>query len=165
MEPVAENLLAGSTEPRPAATLAVLRDSDRGLEILLTVRPKELRFMGGAVVFPGGAVEADDPDERATALREASEEVGFPDQDPDLLVPAGRWVTPLGAPIRFDTLFFVTRAPDGWEPEPDPREVAGCMWSTPAEALTQLGAGEVIMAPPTIEMLQRLDAFSSVAET
>ena len=164
MEPVAGNL-TGSVEPRPAATLAVLRDSDRGLEILLTVRPKELRFMGGAVVFPGGAVEAGDADERATALREASEEVGFPDQNPDLLIPAGRWVTPLGAPIRFDTLFFVTRAPDGWEPEPDPREVAGCMWSTPAQALTQLAAGEVIMAPPTIEMLQRLDAFSSVDET
>ena len=121
--------------------------------------------MGGAVVFPGGAVEVGDQDERAAALREASEEVGFPDRDPELLVPAGRWVTPLGAPIRFDTLFFVTRAPEGWEPEPDPREVAGCMWSTPAEALTRLAAGEAIMAPPTIEMLQRLDAFSSVDET
>lgn len=165
MEPVAENLLAGSVEPRPAATLAVVRDSDRGLEILLTVRPTELRFMGGAVVFPGGAVEVGDTDERATALREAGEEVGFPDQNPDLLVSAGRWVTPLGAPIRFDTVFFVTRAPEGWEPRPDPREVAACMWSTPAEALTQLAAGELVMAPPTIEMLQRLDAFSSVAQT
>lgn len=165
MEPVAEDLIVEAVEPRPAATLAVVRESDRGLEVLVTVRPESLRFMGGAVVFPGGTVEANDHDERATALREASEEVGFPVHDPDLLVPAGRWVTPLGAPVRFDAHFFVTRSPEGWEPVPDPAEVAGCMWWTPAEALTRLAAGEVIMAPPTIEMFQRLDAFSSVDET
>lgn len=165
MEPVAEDLVVEAVEPRPAATLAVLRDGDRGLEVLVTVRPESLRFMGGAVVFPGGAVEAADRDERATALREASEEVGFPSHDPDLLVSAGRWVTPLGAPVRFDAHFFVTRSPEGWEPVPDSSEVAGCMWWTPAEALTRLASGEVVMAPPTIEMLQRLDAFSSVDET
>lgn len=161
MEPGAE-LHVDAVEPRPAATLAILRDGDGGLEVLLTVRPKELRFMGGAIVFPGGAVDAGDTDERAAALREASEEVGFPPHDPDLLTTAGRWVTPLGAPVRFDTIFFVTRSPDGWEPHPDPGEVADVMWWTPAEALTRLGAGEVIMAPPTIEMLQRLDSFRDV---
>jgi glyoxylase-like metal-dependent hydrolase (beta-lactamase superfamily II)/8-oxo-dGTP pyrophosphatase MutT (NUDIX family) len=164
MEPGADNLVTDAVEPRPAATLAVLRDTDRGLEVLLTVRPKELRFMGGAVVFPGGAVEATDPDERWTALREAFEEVGFPPLDPGQLVPAGRWVTPLGAPIRFDTHFFVVEAPTDWEPRPDEREVAGCYWSRASEALTQLASGSIVMAPPTIEMLQRLDAFSSVAD-
>lgn len=120
--------------------------------------------MGGAVVFPGGAVELTDPDERSAALREAFEEVGFPPLDPDQLVPAGRWVTPLGAPIRFDTLFFVVEAPPGWEPTPDEREVAGCYWSSASMALTQLASGSIAMAPPTVEMLQRLDAFSSVAD-
>ena len=161
MEPGAE-LHVDAVAPRAAATLVILRDGSTGLEVLLTVRPKELRFMGGAIVFPGGAVDAGDADERATALREASEEVGFPPHDPDLLTTAGRWVTPLGAPVRFDTIFFVTRVPEGWEPSPDPAEVADAMWWTPAEALTRLGAGEVIMAPPTIEMLQRLDSFRDV---
>lgn len=161
MEPGAE-LHVDVVEPRPAATLVILRDGSSGLEVLLTVRPKELRFMGGAIVFPGGAVDAVDADERATALREASEEVGFPPHDPDLLTTAGRWVTPLGAPVRFDTIFFVTRVPEGWEPDPDPAEVADAMWWTPAEALTRLAAGEVIMAPPTVEMLQRLDSFRDV---
>jgi glyoxylase-like metal-dependent hydrolase (beta-lactamase superfamily II)/8-oxo-dGTP pyrophosphatase MutT (NUDIX family) len=165
MEPVAEDLVLEAVEPRPAATLAILRDGDRGLEVLVTVRPESLRFMGGAVVFPGGAVDPSDRDERAAALREASEEVAFPSHDPDQLVPAGRWVTPLGAPVRFDAHFFVTRSPEGWEPVPNPAEVAGSMWWTPGEALTRLAAGEAIMAPPTIEMLQRLDAFSSVDET
>ena len=216
MQPNAEQVPYETPEPRAAATLAILRDSPEGMQVLLTSRPKELRFMGGAVVFPGGAVSAADRDPRwsplsglptedasqalamegadalsfyIAALRESFEEVGYPltedELDPtwrdatpeellarceaegcrlatDQLVPAGRWVTPLGSPVRFDAHFFVTRAPEGWRPHPDPREVAECWWATPAEALTQLGAGDVLMAPPTIEMLQRLDAFSSV---
>lgn len=161
MEPRAQG---ASQEPRLAATLAILRDGPNGLEVLLTVRPKELRFMGGAVVFPGGAVDAADPDERSTALREAAEEVGLPDVGIDSLVPAGRWVTPLGAPIRFDTHFFIVEAPEGWTPRPNPSEVADCYWSTPAETLTRMAAGSIAMAPPTVEMLQRLDGFSSFAD-
>ena len=154
----------GAPEPRLAATLVIVRDAGRGLEVLLTVRPKTMRFMGGAVVFPGGAVDPGDRDERATALREATEEVGFPPSDPDLLVPAGRWVTPLGAPVRFDTHFFITEAPSGWEPVPNPSEVSEAFWSSAAEALTGLASGSFAMAPPTVEMLQRLDAFGGVAE-
>ena len=205
--------------PRPAATLVVLRDAADDLEVLLTVRPQGMKFMGGAVVFPGGAVaEADrDPrwDRAATisgedaaallgeaaspsealgyfvcALREAREEVGFPAgatrversaaDDPavflersleagaalplDRLVPAGRWVTPLGSPVRFDARFFLVAAPEGWEPDPDPEEVVACYWASPAAALASLGAGESIMAPPTVEMLQRLQGHSSVDE-
>jgi glyoxylase-like metal-dependent hydrolase (beta-lactamase superfamily II)/8-oxo-dGTP pyrophosphatase MutT (NUDIX family) len=164
MEPTAERPASETPTPRPAATLAILRDTPDGLEVLLTVRPTELRFMGGAVVFPGGAVDPSDGDERLAALREAAEEVGFPKADPDALVAAGRWVTPLGAPIRFDTHFFIARAPEGWTPDPNPSEVADCYWSTASTALTALGSGSIAMAPPTIEMLQRLDAFSSYAE-
>lgn len=153
-----------SPEPRRAATLVILRDTPGGLEVFLTVRPLELRFMGGAVVFPGGAVDPTDPDERFTALREAEEEVGFPDVGVDNLVPAGRWVTPLGAPIRFDTHFFIVESPRDWTPRPDASEVAECYWSTASAALTQLASGAIAIAPPTAEMLQRLDAFSSVRE-
>lgn len=211
---------AAPADPRPAATLVVLRDGDEGVEVLLTRRPEHLRFMGGAVVFPGGALEPGDSDVRwsmvsrltpeeasvrlggdvdapdalgffVAALRESFEEVGFGGvslgdlrvarqdaRDPatflakclahdvvldtDLLVPAGRWVTPLGAPVRFDTRFFITQAPEEWSPDPDPDEVAGCWWRSPHGALEDLGAGRSVMAPPTIEMLQRLEPYSSV---
>jgi 8-oxo-dGTP pyrophosphatase MutT (NUDIX family) len=164
MDPMAHVDPPEPPAPRQAATLAILRDTSQGLEVLLTVRPLELRFMGGAVVFPGGAVDPVDPDERFTALREAAEEVAFPDVGADRLVAAGRWVTPLGAPIRFDTHFFIVEAPGDWIPRPDPTEVADCYWSTASGALTQLASGAIAMAPPTVEMLQRLDAFSSVAD-
>lgn len=212
---------AQGTEPRPAATLVLLRDTAAGVEVLMTTRPKSMRFMGGASVFPGGAIAAADLDpaweplsavsgeDAATALgiddprlalgayicalREAFEEVGHgslglpedslsrADADDaarfldvvsgagwrlgtDRLLPAGRWVTPLGAPVRFDTWFFVAESEPGWEPIPFPKEVAECGWLTPAAALVALSSGERIMAPPTIEMLQRLERYRTCAE-
>lgn len=75
---------------------------------------------------------------------------------------AGRSVTPFGSPVRFDARFFVARAPSGWRPEPDNLEVDDCYWTTPAHALANLAGGQAVMAPPTIEMLQRLARFSDV---
>ncbi|MGH7929018.1 MAG: NUDIX hydrolase [Candidatus Binatia bacterium] len=48
-------------EPRPAATVVLVRpDGKGGFEILLTRRPQEMRFLGGYYVFPGGTVQRDD---------------------------------------------------------------------------------------------------------
>jgi 8-oxo-dGTP pyrophosphatase MutT (NUDIX family) len=47
--------------PRPAATVVLVRpDENGGFDILLTRRPKEMRFLGGFYVFPGGTVHHDD---------------------------------------------------------------------------------------------------------
>jgi glyoxylase-like metal-dependent hydrolase (beta-lactamase superfamily II) len=70
-------------------------------------------------------------------------------------------VTPLGSPIRFDARFFLAPAPDGVEVSPDPSEVARCFWSTPDLAIEELGRGGIVMAPPTIEMLQRLQSHGN----
>jgi 8-oxo-dGTP pyrophosphatase MutT (NUDIX family) len=51
---------AGPPIPRPAATLAVVRDAERGIEVLLMHRTKAMDFAGGAHVFPGGAVDPAD---------------------------------------------------------------------------------------------------------
>ena len=59
-----------SPEPRPAATLILLRRGgrhvDRGTEVLMVRRSLESGFMPGVWVFPGGVVE---PDEDADELR------------------------------------------------------------------------------------------------
>jgi glyoxylase-like metal-dependent hydrolase (beta-lactamase superfamily II) len=73
-------------------------------------------------------------------------------------------VTPLGSPVRFNARFFLTRADPQWEPVPDPDEVESCRWVTPEQALNDLGEGRALMAPPTIEMLQRLRSYSTIAE-
>src|SRR5215213_9280473 len=56
-----EELSEGAVaDARPAASVILLRDSSRGPEVLLLQRNPEARFMGGAWVFPGGSVHADD---------------------------------------------------------------------------------------------------------
>jgi len=40
-----------------AATVVLLRDGERGVEVLLAERPRDRGSFAGAWVFPGGAVE------------------------------------------------------------------------------------------------------------
>src|SRR5436309_6358439 len=83
------------TVPRQAATVVVLRGGAERLEVLLVQRTPKARFMGGAWVFPGGAVDAHegegDASHRAAAVREVQEEAGIALPDPAALVPFARW--------------------------------------------------------------------------
>ena len=69
------------TPPRQAATVVVLRGGADRLEVLMVQRTPKARFMGGAWVFPGGAVDAregeGDAAHRAAAVRELAEEAGI----------------------------------------------------------------------------------------
>src|SRR5918997_6002782 len=111
------------TTPRPAATVLLLRGGAETLEVLLIKRNPEARFMGGAWVFPGGAVDTTEGEgdvaNRAAALRELEEEAAITLDDPQLLVPWSRWITPAEVKIRFDTWFFLAPCPDGAEPRID----------------------------------------------
>ena len=49
--------------PRPAATLILSRDAPAGIEVFLLRRAQHAAFVGGAYVFPGGAVDRSDEDE------------------------------------------------------------------------------------------------------
>jgi len=49
-------------DPVDAATLVLLRDGARGLEVFCVERNRNTRFMGGALVFPGGKVDRGDYD-------------------------------------------------------------------------------------------------------
>lgn len=230
----------------PAATAMFVRDApvdeqdgDGGrsgatqLEVCLLRRNARSAFVGGASVFPGGAVDATDADEalvarctglseaeararlRTTALgvahwiaavREAFEECALLPAttasgeslrlgDPAVAerfaahrraVDAGEltlaavldaedlrldlsalhyvahWVTPVGPPRRYDTRFFVGRAPHDQPLAHDGSEVVAAEWTTPAAALARLEAGELAMLPPTSESLKWLDGFDDV---
>ena len=50
--------------PRPAATLILLRPSALGPEVLMLQRTQSAAFLGGAYVFPGGALDPQDSDRR-----------------------------------------------------------------------------------------------------
>lgn len=50
------------SEPRPAATVLLVRDGATGVEVYLQRRPQRLGFAGGLWVFPGGRVDDADRD-------------------------------------------------------------------------------------------------------
>ena len=50
------------SEPRPAATVVLLRNGPSGLEVLLTHRPPTMAFAPDVHVFPGGRVDPADAD-------------------------------------------------------------------------------------------------------
>lgn len=64
-------------EQVPAAVLVPLFEHEGQLRVVLTRRRADLRRHAGEISFPGGRFDAGDSDLRATALREAEEEVGL----------------------------------------------------------------------------------------
>jgi 8-oxo-dGTP pyrophosphatase MutT (NUDIX family) len=69
------------------------------------------------------------------------------------------WVTPEVEPRRYDTRFFVCRAPAGQDASADPHETTGGAWLTVESALADHGAE---LWPPTLVILERLRAHASV---
>ncbi len=152
------------TEPRQAASIIVLRDSPDGPEVLLVQRNPEQRFMGGAWVFPGGAVHDEDADHAAAAVRELREEAGIALPEDADVVSWSRWITPEEVKIRFDTWFFVAAAPPGAEATADGGECVDARWLRPAAALETFRRGELMLVFPTIKHLEALAQAESVAD-
>ena len=152
------------TEPRQAASIIVLRDSPGGPEVLLVKRNPEQRFMGGAWVFPGGAVHGEDADHSAAAVRELREEAGIALPNDAEVVAWSRWITPEEVKVRFDTWFFVAEAPPGAEATVDGSECVDSRWLRPAAALDAFARDELMLVFPTIKHLEALAQADSVAD-
>jgi len=188
--PALEPAAARGIVTRAASTTMVLRDAAQGIEALMVKRSAQASFMPGSYVFPGGAVDAADADtaidepraalierigrvtgvgERApahavAALRECREECALDLGSTRALQPWSRWVTPLGLPKRFDTLFFVACAPDGQTPRPDEAETTTLEWVAPRRALEGHAAGTFQMEFATVATVRSLLPFASVQD-
>lgn len=157
------------SDAAPAATVVLLRDVAGAIEVLLLRRNSQLAFHGGAWVFPGGRIDAQDSGEggdlgtaRRAASREAREEAGLA-LDPESLVQISHWTTPEGLPKRFATWFFVGSA-DATQVRVDGGEIHAYAWLTPEAALAAQRAGEIELPPPTFVTLSTLLSKRSAAE-
>jgi 8-oxo-dGTP pyrophosphatase MutT (NUDIX family) len=119
--------------------------------------------MGGAWVFPGGALESHESHPQA-AVRELAEEASLKLDGPDELVAFSHWITPEGSPVRFDTRFFLARAPAQQVVRPDGQECVQAAWFAPDSALAANRRGSIKLVFPTIKQLEQLSVFSSVAD-
>lgn len=170
----------------------------------MQVRHSDMAFAGGALIFPGGKLEAgdenpemlalvDDPDyqpdlraARIAAIRETFEESGLllarTAGEPGLpgeitraeekfaallrrnalraacldLVHFARWITPEFMPRRFDTQFFLTRAPRVQSVTHNDGESVASFWLRPEEALAAAEQGQYKLLFPTRSILHRL---------
>jgi 8-oxo-dGTP pyrophosphatase MutT (NUDIX family) len=74
------------------------------------------------------------------------------------------WVTPESEPKRFDTRFFLARAPEGHAYAHDDGELIGSEWVRPHDALARHRAGDFAMIEPTIVSLQDIGRFATSEE-
>ena len=71
------------------------------------------------------------------------------------------WITPVGPPRRFDTRFFVARAPEGHTYLHDERETIDNAWVRPADAIERQQRGEVDIIFPTLRTLDAIGRFAT----
>ena len=81
----------------------------------------------------------------------------------DQLVYFAHWITPVTAPRRYDTRFFMAEAPPEQEPFHDDHETIAATWISPAGALTLHQRGEFEMRTPTVRTLETFANCNDVA--
>jgi 8-oxo-dGTP pyrophosphatase MutT (NUDIX family) len=80
----------------------------------------------------------------------------------DRLVPFGHWITPKGAPRRFDTRFFAARAPEHQAASSDEIETTSGLWARPIDVLAASDKGEIELILPTRRSLEALAKYVTV---
>jgi 8-oxo-dGTP pyrophosphatase MutT (NUDIX family) len=78
----------------------------------------------------------------------------------DELLPVSHWITPPGAPRRYDTWFFVAAAPEG-EYLHDDTELIASAWVRPADALAAAARGDIDLIFPTRKNIELLARFTT----
>jgi 8-oxo-dGTP pyrophosphatase MutT (NUDIX family) len=124
-------------KPIPAAAVAFVRDAEHGIEVYLSRRPPHFRYYPDAFVFPGGRVDSEDADIRATARREVREEIGI-EIDTDRLVLLRNIHTSAHAGPVYHMLTFAYQVEGDFITTPNAEEVEEEIWIAAREAPGQL---------------------------
>jgi 8-oxo-dGTP pyrophosphatase MutT (NUDIX family) len=90
----------------------------------------------------------------------AQERLAF---DFDGLTAFARWMPAFRHARKFDTMFFLVRAPAGnWRPNPQPGECESAEWAAPSELLARIDRGDGTAIFPTKRNLERLAQHRSL---
>jgi len=144
--------------PRRAASVAFVRDTDRGIQIYFSRRPAHFRYFPGAFVFPGGRAEEFDADLKDTACREVLEEIGV-DVEPGRLKLLRETYTARHAGPVYHLFIYACEYQGEMTTSPNPEEVEAEAWLTAREALGQLDLPYQIMAA-----VQSISQFEAVED-
>lgn len=141
---------------RIAAAREVFEES--GL-LLATRGGKEVDAAGSASFDDRRAAVEGDPASFICLIRDAGMRLTL-----DRLVPFAHWITPSFEPRRFDTHFFLVRAPADQVVRHDGHEAVDHEWVSPTGLLERRGKGEAKLMFPTRLNLQVLGKAGSAAE-
>jgi 8-oxo-dGTP pyrophosphatase MutT (NUDIX family) len=122
---------------RPAAVLVPLVEREAGLTVLFTVRRDDLPDHPGEIAFPGGRPADSDTDLRATALREAHEEIGLAAAQVDVVGS----LHPQAVISGYAVVPVVGFVPGNFEPVLQAREVAQ-VFEVPLDYLLEPESGQ-----------------------
>ncbi|OGB25561.1 MAG: hypothetical protein A3I66_23250 [Burkholderiales bacterium RIFCSPLOWO2_02_FULL_57_36] len=78
----------------------------------------------------------------------------------DRIAYFGHWITPMGAPRRFDTRFFVAVAPEEQSASHDNNETIANAWMRPADVLERHRTGQIDMMFATVKTVEMLARFA-----
>lgn len=90
--------------PRKSAVLVLFYPENKQAKLILIKRAIDQTVHSGQISFPGGKVEKWDSGLKETALREAEEEIGLPQQDVTIIGELSKLYIP---PSNFDVFPFV----------------------------------------------------------
>lgn len=91
--------ILGSEQFSNYAVLLPLIEKENQLHILFEVRSYELRRQPGEICFPGGRIDPTDKNQKQTAIRETTEELGIEESEIMNVSPLDFMVNPFGAII------------------------------------------------------------------
>lgn len=80
------------------------------------------------------------------------------------LVSYAHWITPIVMPKRFDTHFFLVKAPEGQIGKHDGSESVDSLWITPKQALLDYEQGKRTIVFPTRMNIRKLLPFDTVEQ-
>ena len=169
---------AADAEPRSIARVVGLDDSTASVEQGLAAGGLPFRIAALRECFEeagillaahasNGAPVEHDAQLRADRDRLNAGALAFADllETRDLVVAAhelrvfSHWLTPVGAPRRYNTWFFVSRAPEGEDGAHDDNELVASGWVRPDDALAHHEAGEIDLIFPTEMSLRVLARY------
>ena len=125
---------------RGGGALLPLRDPDR-----------RARFAGWRERLNGGEKTAFEQMCRDEGLRLATDRLGY----------VSHWITPITEPRRYNTRFFVVRAPEKQEALHDGFETVESHWLRPEDALDRHARGELNLISPTFKNLEAIAGFDT----
>ncbi|HEY6327809.1 MAG TPA: NUDIX domain-containing protein [Blastocatellia bacterium] len=129
----------------PAASVAFVRDTSRGIEVYFSRRPMHFRYFPGAFVFPGGRAEPTDLSLKDTACREVKEEIGVEITPGQLSLLRETHTAAHAGPV-YHLFIYACAVTGEMVTEPNPDEIDGEIWLEASRALDQLDLPYQIMA-------------------